>query len=156
MNTQAATVDKATDYTDWFLIAAPIDAVYEALATPAGIRSWWVVDVKGGEGGAGETMRLTWPRGGFTELRIDRLQRPGAVEWTCTACHVEGFEPPDEWVGTRICFALSEIAGGTRLELVHHGLAALDCIELCEAGWSFHLRTSLRGLLERGEGQPKG
>ena len=146
--------DSAADYTDWFLIAAPIGAVHEALATPEGIRAWWVVNVDGGEGGVGETMRLNWPRGGWTDLRIERLEPPHAVEWLCTGCHVDAFDPPDEWVGTRIRFALSEIDGGTRLELVHHGLAALECLETCERGWTFHLRTSLRALLEQGGGQP--
>jgi uncharacterized protein YndB with AHSA1/START domain len=142
------------DYTDWFLIAAPIAAVYEALATPDGVRSWWTADIEAGAGAIGETMRLVWSPTTWTELRIERLEPPRAVEWLCTGCHVNAFDPPDEWVGTRICFALSEIGGGTRLEIVHRGLAALDCLETCERGWTFHLRTSLRALLEQGEGQP--
>lgn len=154
MNTQATTIDKATDYTDWFLIAAAIGDVYEALATPAGVRAWWVTNVEPESVAAGETMHLTWPRGGWTDLRVERLEAPSTVEWLCTGCHVSAFDPPDEWVGTRVVFNLAEIDGGTRLEIVHHGLAALDCIETCEKGWTFHLRTSLRALLEEGEGQP--
>lgn len=155
MNTQAATIDNASDYRDWFLIAAPIGEVYEALTTQDGIRGWWKDDAEL-ESGVGSTLHLQWSEASWTDLRVERLEPPRAVEWLCTGCHVAAFDPPDEWVGTRIVFTLAEIDGGTRLEIVHHGLAALDCLETCERGWTFHLRTSLRALLEEGVGQPVG
>jgi hypothetical protein len=34
--------------------------------------------------------------------------------------------------------------GGIRLDFVHHGLKPLDCIELCEPGWQFHIGKYLK------------
>jgi uncharacterized protein YndB with AHSA1/START domain len=145
------------DYIDRFLIKAPIDAVYTALATREGIRGWWKTDAEvDRDAEVGGTIHLQWSETSWTDLRIERLEPSHAVEWLCTGCHVSAFDPPDEWVGTRIEFTLTEISGGTRLEIVHHGLAALECVETCERGWTFHLRTSLRALLEQGVGEPIG
>lgn len=141
------------DYRDELRIGAPIGAVYEALTTPDGIRGWWAANADVGTQ-AGGVMHLRWSETDWTELRVDRLERPSAVEWTCTGCHVSAFDPPDEWVGTRMSFGLSEADGGTRIELVHRGLKPLACVDICERGWTHHLHTSLRSLLEEGQGQP--
>lgn len=135
-------------------IEAPIDAVYEALATPAGIAAWWTTGADRTTTEVGGTMRLRWSEADWTELEVDWLAPPRSVDWSCTAAHMTSFSPPDEWVGTSISFELSEVEGGTRLSLVHYGLAALDCREICFRGWSFHLGESLKALVETGRGAP--
>lgn len=135
-------------------IEAPPQAVFEALGTPEGIATWWTAQVEGGIA-VGEIFRVRFGRGGgWTDLRVDRLE-PGAIEWACTGQDIAQFTPADEWVGTRMTFELSEGGeGATRLDFVHHGLRPLDCIDLCERGWSQHLGSSLKRLLEQGAGQP--
>ena len=88
---------------------------------------------------------------GWTDLRVDRLDCPRRIEWTCVAQDNPSFDPSDEWVGTTIGFELRETQGGTELELTHHGLGGLDCIGMCERGWRHHVGESLKALVERGE-----
>jgi uncharacterized protein YndB with AHSA1/START domain len=132
-------------------IEAPREAVFEALATPEGIAGWWSARVEG-EIQVGETFRVRFGRG-WTDLRVDRLE-PDAIEWACTGQDIADFTPTDEWVGTRMTFDLAPAGSGTRLSFVHHGLAALECIGICERGWGRHLGSSLKQLLESGVGQP--
>jgi hypothetical protein len=68
-------------------------------------------------------MRVGFGEGGWTEHRVDRLERPAAIEWTCTAQAISRFTPPDEWVGTRMSFDLGTVGERKkRLVFVHHGL----------------------------------
>jgi uncharacterized protein YndB with AHSA1/START domain len=148
MSTDAMTVERI----EIELAAAP-PRVYEAIATAAGVRSWWT-DGKVAEE-VGGISRLTFGRG-WTELRVDKLEPDREVEWSCVGQHIEQFEPTDEWVGTRIRFRLTPLDAGrrTRLAFAHEGLAGLGCEEMCTKGWDHYIRTSLRGLVENGEGVP--
>lgn len=132
-------------------LAAPPDRVYEAIATADGVRSWWTAgDVAEEVGGVS---RLSFGHG-WTELRVEKLVPGREVEWACVAQRIEHFDPTDEWVGTRIRFRMEPLDDGrrTRLEFLHEGLAGLGCEEMCAKGWDHYVRTSLRGLVERGEG----
>ena len=134
-------------------LAAPPHRVYEAIATADGVRSWWTDGEMAEE--VGETGRLQFGHG-WTELRVERLEPDGAVEWSCVGQEIEHFTPHDEWVGTRIRFDLSPLDDGerTRLAFVHEGLAGLDCEEMCVKGWSHYIGASLKALVETGSGAP--
>jgi uncharacterized protein YndB with AHSA1/START domain len=134
-------------------LAAPPLRVYEAIATADGVRSWWTDGEIAEE--VGGVSRLTFGHG-FTELRVERLVPDREVEWRCVGQHIEHFDPTDEWVGTTIRFRLTPIDGGwkTRLDFAHEGLAGLGCEEMCAKGWDHYIRTSLRGVVESGEGEP--
>ncbi len=132
-------------------LAAPPPRVYEAIATAAGVRSWWTDGEVAEE--VGGTSRLTFGHG-WTELRVEKLVPVHEVEWRCVGQHIDHFDPPDEWVGTTVCFQLTPLDGGrrTHLAFAHEGLAGLGCEEMCTKGWDHYIRTSLRGLVESGEG----
>lgn len=136
-----------------FHYAAPIETVYEAIATTDGVRGWWTPEAEiATEVGGVSQVRF---RGvGWTDFRVDRLDRPHRLEWTCVGQDIPHFTPNDEWVGTTITFELTEIDGGTRLDLTHQGLAALECFEMCDAGWRTHVGEHLKDLVERGERIP--
>jgi|KBSSwiStaDraftv2_1062776.scaffolds.fasta_scaffold292467_1 uncharacterized protein YndB with AHSA1/START domain len=132
-------------------LAASPSRVYEAIATADGVRSWWTDGTFAGEvGGVG---RLTFGAG-WTEMRVEKLVPDREVEWSCVGQEIEHFDPTDEWVGTRVRFLLTPFDGGerTRLDFAHEGLAGLGCEEMCAKGWDHYIRTSLRGLVETGEG----
>ena len=134
-------------------LAAPPLRVYEAIATPDGVRSWWTDGTFAEEiGGVG---RLTFGHG-WTELRVEKLVPDREVEWSCVGQQIEHFDPTDEWVGTKIRFHLTPLEGGwrTHLDFTHEGLAGLGCEEMCTKGWDHYIRTSLRTLVESGEGAP--
>jgi uncharacterized protein YndB with AHSA1/START domain len=135
-------------------LAAPPTAVYAALATESGLRSWWTqtCDVAEQEGG-----RSTFRFGPHHKtMRIDRLDPGREVRWHCVDAHIEapGLRP-DSWVGTTIAFQLNPAGtGGTRLAFEHLGLTPeIDCWDLCRAGWDQFL-ASLQAQVERGQGSP--
>lgn len=131
-------------------LAAPPARVYEAIATAAGVTSWWTEGTFAEEvGGVGW---LDFGEG-WTELRVERLVPDREVEWSCVGQSIEHFDPADEWVGTRISFRLEPLDDGARTHLTftHHGLAGLGCEELCNRGWDHYIRVSLRGLVETGQ-----
>jgi uncharacterized protein YndB with AHSA1/START domain len=132
-------------------LAASPRAVYEAIATADGVRAWWTGGSFAEE--VGGTGRLEFGDGEWTELRVDRLVPDREVVWTCTGQHITNFDPTDEWVGTTIRFGLAPLENGerTHLSFAHEGLAGLGCEEMCTKGWDHYVRTSLRGLVERGE-----
>jgi hypothetical protein len=100
-------------------------------------------------------MRLDWSSDDFVVFRLDRLERPTAMRWTCVEQRDRNLPAPDEWVGTTVAFSFSDRGGTTRLDFVHHGLAPeLECFEACERGWDFFLRRSLKQLVEGGHGLP--
>jgi uncharacterized protein YndB with AHSA1/START domain len=134
-------------------LVAPPRRVYEAIATEQGVRSWWTDGSIAEQVGA--VSRLTFGHG-WTELRIDRLEPDREIEWSCVGQHISHFEPPDEWVGTRVKFHLEPLDGGrrTRLHFVHEGLAGLGCEEMCVKGWGHYIGVSLRGLVEAGASAP--
>jgi uncharacterized protein YndB with AHSA1/START domain len=145
--------DQATTERIEIELAAPPLRVYEAIATADGVRSWWTDGEIAEE--VGGTSRLSFGQG-WTELRVERLVPDREVEWRCVAQHIDHFDPTDEWVGTRIRFNLTPVDGGwkTHLDFVHEGLAGLGCEEMCVKGWDHYIRTSLRRLVEDGEGAP--
>jgi uncharacterized protein YndB with AHSA1/START domain len=142
------------DYRLTIRLRAPIEAVFDALTTPQGLRSWWGTDARVATAAGGE-IRFNWSADSHVVFRIERLRRPSEVDWSCVAQRDENLPHPDEWVGTRLSFRLDDDAGLTTLAFVHHGLQPrLACYERCESGWNHFLGDSLSGLVERGTGLP--
>ena len=120
----------APDVRRTLTIAAPPSAVYQALTQRDGLRGWWstgtVLD--------GDHIRFVWSDTDHTTFRVDRLDEPSRVEWTCVAQHDGNLPQPDEWVGTAVSFALNDVGEGTRLDFLHAGLADLECGDVCSGG----------------------
>lgn len=132
---------------------APPAAVYAALATQAGLRSWWTRTCDVAEAEGGEATFRFGPH--HKAMRIERLDPPREVRWKCEAAHIEvpGMRP-DEWVGTTIAFRLAPSGGGTRLDFEHVGLVpGLQCWDICRSGWDQFL-ASLHDQVEQGRGRP--
>jgi hypothetical protein len=67
---------------------------------------------------------------------------------------VVGLKKRDEWKGTTIKWQIAENEMGSKVTITHQGLVpALECYEMCEAGWDFFLG-SLKSFLETGRGYP--
>ena len=137
-------------------LQAPASAVYAALSTQRGLRSWWTQDCTSGEE-AGQQARFTFGKN-HKLVRIDTLKPDRQVRWHCLESHIEtaGHTFPDnEWAGTSIVFRLNgDTATHTVLRVEHLGLTPrLACHALCEQGWDHYL-ASLRRYVEQGAGDP--
>ena len=142
------------DYRCDLRLDAPVNRVFDAVATISGLRTWWIGDAPASTGEHHDT-RIEWAPGSWTTMRLDRLVPAGEVEWRVADQHDVNLPRPDEWVGTSLRFVLEGEGGRTRLTFTHRGLApALECHGMCASGWDHFLRRSLRQLLTAGAGAP--
>lgn len=142
----ATTTD--ADFRRALRVRATPTVVRAAVSTAEGVSGWWFPTTAAGDG----RLRVAMGDSGV-ELRV-RAEGDDVV-WDVVDCPVE----PD-WVGTRMRFTADadgdsdgEGEGGTVLAFTHHGLAALPCLDVCTAGWSWYL-PSLASYAETGTGAP--
>jgi uncharacterized protein YndB with AHSA1/START domain len=151
---ERATLARRRDYYTTAHYQASRQRVFDAAATPSGPSGWWTTR---GENvtGAGNLMRLQWSDQDYILFQLEEIDRPTTMRWRCIEQHDRNLTPPDEWVGTTLSFRFVDEGDVTRLDFVHEGLVpALRCFTVCENGWEFFLRRSLRQLVEAGEGLP--
>jgi uncharacterized protein YndB with AHSA1/START domain len=140
-------------YRQSLVIEANPDAVYAALTSPEGLRSWWSqdCDVSTAVGG---TIHFRFGRN-HKDMRIERLEQNREVRWLCTGAYMAAahLTRRDEWVGTHIVFRLTGDRR-TRLDFEHLGLVpAFECYGLCSDGWRYFI-ASLQQFVETGRGTP--
>src|SRR5262245_7618836 len=130
---------------------APIETVYQALATPEGVGAWWTKQTSGSDevGGSITTAFSTETGehlGGFT-LQNEELVAPTRVAWRV----VDG---PEEWVQTLISFDLKQEDGYTIVNFTHQDWREpVEFMAHCSTKWATFLM-SLKSYVETGVGQP--
>lgn len=136
-------------------IAADAATVYAALTTGEGLRGWWSRDCDVATHVGGE-LQFRFGRNRKV-MRIDRLDPPNEVRWSCTDCYMAAahLTHRDEWIGTQIVFRLTATGEQrTRLDFEHIGLVpAFECYDLCSNGWDYFL-PSLQQFAQTGRGTP--
>jgi uncharacterized protein YndB with AHSA1/START domain len=129
------------------VINAPARVVYDAIATPQGIASWWTRDVRG-EAREGEDVEF-WFGGEkpAAVMQIVELAEPRRVVWRCD-------QGPDEWVGTTQTFDVREQDDATVVMFTHADWAEpVEFMHHCSTRWGYFL-LSLKHQLEQGAGTP--
>jgi uncharacterized protein YndB with AHSA1/START domain len=126
-------------------ISAPLDRVYEAVATPEGICEWWTRD---GVRGEGSKLQFFFGQPNpAAVMEVTRLDPSGHVSWNC----IEG---ADEWVGTTLTFDLSQQRDETVVMFAHADWREPgEFMAHCSARWAYFL-LSLKSLVETGKGTP--
>jgi uncharacterized protein YndB with AHSA1/START domain len=136
---------------------APIEKVYEAITEEKGLKHWWTPDctVSFPTVGAQSTFRFNTT---YNVMRIKELVPHKKVVWECIEQYhgEQKFTRTDEWVGTEIIFHLIKNSDdNTELHFIHRGLTQkLECFTLCQKGWNYFLKDSLKAYLETGTGKP--
>jgi uncharacterized protein YndB with AHSA1/START domain len=126
-------------------INAPIDRVYAAVATPAGLDTWWTltsagVPVLGDRYTFDFGPRFVW-KGTVTRCA------PNEIEWTLD-------DADSDWLGTTVGLALAERDGLTILRFAHRGWRDANThYRVSSCCWAMYLRI-LRRSLEHGEMVP--
>jgi uncharacterized protein YndB with AHSA1/START domain len=131
-------------------VKAPLDRVYEALATRDGVAGWWTADTRGDSkvGGVLKTVFVADGKelGGF-DLEVLELDPGKRVLWQV----VDG---PGEWIGTRIGFDLKQEDGYAIVLFQHEGWKEpVEFMSHCSTKWAVFLM-SLKSLVETGTGSP--
>ena len=132
---------------------APIDKVYDAIATSSGIAAWWAKATTGGDdvGSTIESTFTTTETGehvGTISYAVEELVPSKRVAWRVT-----GGVP--EWQDTLIRFDLEQAEDGyTIIQFGHEGWAEpSEFMGHCTTKWGSFLM-SLKSYVETGVGQP--
>ena len=129
-----------------FVIAAPIDRVFDAFATPEGLREWWAADATGSPA-RGEIFDLDFGPEYQWRARVVECERPRRLEW-------EMIDADRDWTGSRVGFELAERDGVTAVRFWHTGWPQSNphyrTSSFC---WAMYLRV-LRRHVEHGERVP--
>lgn len=128
-------------------VASPRRRVFEAIATTAGISSWWASRVDG-SGDQGGELRFTF-HGDFNPvMRVTSARQDEHVAWKC----ISGHEP---WKDNTFSFDLEEVGERTRLTFVQEYARELSDTEYgtYNFNWGYYL-DSLKMVCETGEGKP--
>ncbi|NNE62813.1 MAG: SRPBCC domain-containing protein [Gammaproteobacteria bacterium] len=127
-------------------IRANAAEVYQRLTTDQGLSTWWTTDTHGA-GEPGSIIRFRFGDDGpdfeVVELILDRL-----VRWRHSG------KMPEDWMGTEICFELSEDDKQTIVLFSHYNWQqADDFLAHCSTKWATFLM-SLKASIEIGCGNP--
>ncbi|MFC0531881.1 SRPBCC family protein [Phytohabitans kaempferiae] len=125
---------------------APLEKVYDALATCDGLAGWWTTGTTG-ESAVGGTIQFRFgDTGGFDMKVLD--QRPNErVEWEVT-------DGDPAWIGTRITFDLRREGDDTLVLFKHEGWREPgEFMSHCTTKWATYM-LSLKRLVETGTGTP--
>ncbi|NLG77085.1 MAG: SRPBCC domain-containing protein [Xanthomonadaceae bacterium] len=131
-------------------IKTPIDEVYKALATPAGLAGWWTEETTGDEHVGGRLRFRFTDNGkelGVFNMKILELKANDRIVW-------EVVDGPVEWIGTRVRFDLKQAGDFTIVLFKHEGWKEpVEFMYHCSTKWATFLM-SLKSLGETGKGRP--
>jgi uncharacterized protein YndB with AHSA1/START domain len=122
------------------------EKVLKALSTAEGIRGWWTDDC---DVDNSKTAYRFDKEKGTMEVGFDvKSTSSDAYVLSCSRGNNQ------DWLGTTLSFKLIDVAGGTKVELLHEGFARpSEVYAMCVNGWA-HFMSSLRAYLDEGKGQP--
>jgi uncharacterized protein YndB with AHSA1/START domain len=130
------------------VISAPLESVYDAVATIEGISEWWTRD--GVRGDATEGSQLEFFFGDpepAAVMEVARLSPESSVQWKCVG-------GAGEWIGTTLSFDLSRQNDETVVLFSHADWRSpSEFMAHCSARWAYFL-LSLKSLTETGKGTP--
>jgi len=120
---------------------------YQALTTAEGLAAWWTNEthVDGGDGG--DVIRFRFGGDNGFDMKVLALDPARRVLWQVIG-------GPEEWVGTRIDWQLSQDGDDTIVRFKHEGWREpVDFMYHCSTKWAMFLM-SLKSLIETGRGAP--
>ena len=128
-------------------INAPASAVYQAVATPEGVATWWTRDVQGASTEGGEIAFWFGGEKPAAVMQLVELTPSRRVVWRCD-------QGPAEWLGTTQTFDVREEDGESVVMFTHAGWAEpVEFMHHCSTRWGYFL-LSLKHQLEQGAGTP--
>lgn len=145
------------NYTASFLTAASSATCYRAAT--CNYDKWWTAPDRALKA-VGDQAKFTFAPGqSYWAFEATRLEPNSHIEMTCVdALHIHEGQPKEietEWLGTTLTWDFVPDGNQTRVTMVHAGLTPqLLCYDVCQAGWDFFFRDSLKAYLETGQGKP--
>ncbi|MDW3195256.1 MAG: hypothetical protein R8G66_22970 [Cytophagales bacterium] len=139
------------------IVSSTKEKAFEAVTL--GIRNWWgnvnnsVITTVDDEFSVFFEEETAW---GF---KVTTLNKFDEVRWKCiyanhSVSDLKGIK--EEWLNSEIVFNFKKLNTDTiEIFFEHKGLTPeLNCYEICDAGWTYFISTSLKQYLETGKGLP--
>jgi uncharacterized protein YndB with AHSA1/START domain len=134
-----------------FRIKAEAQKVFEFLTTLDGLAGWWTSDTTGHTYPGGK-IRFGFPNGFYDMVKVTEVLKNQQVKWEVVE---SSFALGHEWIGTEICFELTEDNGITTVRFTHSKWKDItDFFGECNYHWGIYMH-SLKSLCETGEGNPQ-
>ena len=140
-------------YSEEILIDAESESVYRAITKE--IDKWWT-ELSNQALQVGDQLSVRFEKKTSWVMTVSEALPNRSLVWKVDEANhdLEDLSKKDEWKGTSIKWEMEEFETGTKVNLTHQGLVpALECYDICEAGWGYFLG-SLKKYLETGEGYP--
>ena len=140
-------------YSTEILISAKPESVYKAITKD--IDKWWT-ELSNQAVQIGDRLTVRFEKTTCWVMTVSEAFPNRSLVWKVVeAIHdVDELVEKDEWKGTTIKWEIAENKTGSTVTLTHQGLVpALECYEICHAGWGDFLG-SLKNYLETGKGSP--
>src|SRR5512143_3500806 len=120
------------DYELELSFSAPVEKLFQAVATEEGVRGWWTRFAEMDSRVGGRFHAAFPPAEFYATFTIGELTPPSLVLWECTdSRHPQsmGFHNLQDWIGTKIRFRCEADGDGSKLHFAHIGLGPLECAE---------------------------
>jgi uncharacterized protein YndB with AHSA1/START domain len=101
-------------------IHAPVTRVYDAIATPDGISTWWDKQTARPTGRGLVLEHQPGAEHGIVQLRVVDLVPQSRIEWECISTHPPT-SPASAWTGTHFIFELTPGGAQTRVDFRQTG-----------------------------------
>ena len=140
-------------YSTEILISAKPESVYNAITKD--IDKWWT-ELSNQALQVEDQLIVRFEKTTSWMMTVSEAFSNRSLVWKVAEANhdLEGITEKDEWKGTTIKWEIVENETGSKVTLTHEGLVpALECYEICEAGWGYFLG-SLKNYLETGKGYP--
>lgn len=84
----------------------------------------------------------------FSEQKLVELRPNQRIVWLVTDAKLTFLDNPEEWVGTKLIFEISEKGELTEVKFTHEGLnPTSECFDSCAPAWTQYIQTKLSPLL---------
>jgi uncharacterized protein YndB with AHSA1/START domain len=135
------------------LISAEPESVYTAITRD--IAKWWT-ELSNQAVQVGEQLTVRFEQTTSWVMTVNEAQPDRSLVWMVSNANhgLDELVEKDEWKGTTIKWEIAGHDTGSKVTLTHRGLVpALECYEICQAGWDYFLG-NLKNYLETGRGYP--
>ena len=119
---------------------------YRALTTREGLAGWWTTDTQG-NCNVGGVIQFRFGTRGRIDMKVLDLDPAKRVLW-------EVVDGPQEWIGTKVSFELTQDDDFTIILFKHQGWKEpIEFMHHCSTKWALFLM-SIKSLVETGKGAP--
>ena len=140
------------NFTLTMLVKATPEQAFAAINDP---RAWWGENIEGRTDALGEEWTYRYKDLHVSRHRTAELVPNSKVAWHVVDATISFLEDKTEWIGTQIVFDIAPQGDMTEIRFTHVGLKpSVECFDVCSDAWTGLITGSLRGLIERGEGDP--